>query len=250
MNANGPAGDRDDANPDLRATDDERRMVADELAAALGRGQLELGEFEQRTEAVWAGRTRGEIVDPLKDLVPNPLDVIGGADPRGTREIAQRPHPAPPAPRAANRPAERDTSARDVSAVAKAHVTGETGGSVITAAVMFGSEQNGEWLCPSTHYAVAIMGGVEVDLRNARFESPATEIVAVAIMGGINVIVPEDMRLSVQGTGLMGGFGSSKSKEVVLAGHDLPPDAPHVRVTGVALMGGVEVVRETRYGED
>ena len=59
MNANGPAGDRDDANPDLRATDDERRMVADELAAALGRGQLELGEFEQRTEAVWAGRTRG-----------------------------------------------------------------------------------------------------------------------------------------------------------------------------------------------
>ena len=60
MNANGPAGDRDDANPDLRATDDERRMVADELAAALGRGQLELGEFEQRTEAVWAGRTRRE----------------------------------------------------------------------------------------------------------------------------------------------------------------------------------------------
>nr|WP_244465509.1 hypothetical protein [Corynebacterium xerosis] len=71
-------------------------------------------------------------------------------------------------------------------------------------------------------------------------------MVAVAIMGGIEIIVPEDIRLTVQGTGLMGGFGTSKSRDVVIAGHDLPPDAPRVRVTGIALMGGVDVRRVPR----
>lgn len=156
--------------------------------------------------------------------------------------------PFRPASPAAHRPPGEvaGPSSRDLSAVAKAHVTGETGGSTFSVAVMFGADQGGDWICPPTHYSIAVMGGVGVDLRRARFEAHETEIVAVAIMGGIEIIVPEDIRLTVQGTGLMGGFGTSKSRDVVIAGHDLPPDAPRVRVTGIALMGGVDVRRVPR----
>lgn len=253
MNAYDNAGGRDDAAQSIRATNDERRLVADELAAALGRGQLELGEFEQRTESVWAGRSRADIVEPLKDLVPNPLDVIGGASPGALpggypgAELQRRSQGIPDAVHGAG-PAERNIPGRDLAAVAKAHVTGEKGGSAVSMAMMFGAARTGDWVCPSRHVSCTLMGGVDIDLRNARFESRETEIVAVAIMGGICITVPEDVRVSVGGFGLMGGFGQSTDKDVVIAGQDLPPDAPHVRVSGFALMGGVEVTRKPRYG--
>ncbi|MFC3849190.1 DUF1707 domain-containing protein [Corynebacterium hansenii] len=248
MDANpghGPDGTPDGGGPrNLRATDDERRRVADELSDALGRGQIDLTEFDERTNRAWAARTREDLAGPLADLIPDPWTVIDGR-PAGAVE----PYRAPGAP------AQRHTgdvagapSSRDLAAVAKAHVTGEKGGSAISAAVMFGADRNGDWICPPTHYSVAVMGGIDIDLRHARLESDETEIIAVAIMGGIDIYVPEDVRLTVQGTGLMGGFGSSTSRDVVIAGHDLPPDAPRVRVTGLALMGGVDVHRVPRNG--
>ena len=202
------------AVPPLRATNDERRRVADELSEALGRGQIDVAEFDERTGRVWAGTV--SPYRPAAAPAPGPFHDVAGP------------------------------SSRDLAAEAKQHVTGEKGGSAFSVAVMFGADQGGDWICPPTHYSIAVMGGVGVDLRRARFEAHETEIVAVAIMGGIEIIVPEDIRLTVQGTGLMGGFGTSKSRDVVIAGHDLPPDAPRVRVTGIALMGGVDVRRVPR----
>lgn len=237
----GPAGGSSADRQAIRATDDERRRAAEELAAALGRGQLDLAEFDDRTNQVWSARTRAELAGPLEDLVPDPLSIV--RDPTAARHLPD----VSPAARPDLRPDVRSDH-RDLSAVAKAHVTGETGGTAVSLAVMFGNDQSGEWLCPARHTAVALMGGVSIDLRRARLQSAHTEITAVAIMGGVEIIVPEDIRLSVAGTGLMGGFASSQSREVVIAGHDLPPDAPTVRVTGLALMGGVDVRRAPRSG--
>lgn len=233
------------AVPPLRATNDERRRVADELSEALGRGQIDVAEFDERTGRVWAARTRNELTGPLTDLVADPRAIIDG-----TTDSASAGTVSPYRPAAAPAPGPfhdvAGPSSRDLAAEAKQHVTGEKGGSAFSVAVMFGADQGGDWICPPTHYSIAVMGGVGVDLRRARFEAHETEIVAVAIMGGIEIIVPEDIRLTVQGTGLMGGFGTSKSRDVVIAGHDLPPDAPRVRVTGIALMGGVDVRRVPR----
>lgn len=66
MHANGTDDDpRDDADvtgtehaahdraaPPLPATDDERRRVADELSQALGRSQIDVAEFDERTSRV------------------------------------------------------------------------------------------------------------------------------------------------------------------------------------------------------
>jgi len=54
-------------------------------------------------------------------------------------------------------------------------------------------------------------------------------------MGGIEITVPDHLDVVVDGFGLMGGF----------AGHSTGarPGGPRVRITGFALMGGVEVKR-------
>jgi hypothetical protein len=79
------------------------------------------------------------------------------------------------------------------------------------------------------------MGGVELDLRHARFAADETTITAVAIMGGIDIVVPEHLDVEVDGVGLMGGFGGRRI--------GARSGGPRVRITGFALWGGVEVKR-------
>ncbi|PRY47760.1 uncharacterized protein DUF1707 [Geodermatophilus tzadiensis] len=65
---------------ELRVSDVERSAVQERLRRAVGHGQLDLAEFDERARAVWAARTRGE------------LDRI-------TRDLPEPPPPPPPAPR-------------------------------------------------------------------------------------------------------------------------------------------------------
>jgi len=56
---------------DLRVSDVERRAVQDRLQRAVGAGQLDLHEFDERLQTVWAARTRGELQQVTRDL-PEP----------------------------------------------------------------------------------------------------------------------------------------------------------------------------------
>jgi hypothetical protein len=78
----------------------------------------------------------------------------------------------------------------------------------------------------------AILGGCELDLREASIVKEAV-INVFAIWGGINIKVPPDWTVVLNGTPLMGGF----SEKTVA-----PPDASkRLVITGYAIMGGVEV---------
>ena len=101
-------------------------------------------------------------------------------------------------------------------------------------AFMSGIVRKGPWEVPKTINAVAIMGGIELDLRFAHFTAPVTEIQILAVMGGVSVIVSPGVRVESNGFAIMGGFGSE-------VGEPASPNAPVVRLTGFALMGGVEV---------
>jgi len=68
---------------ELRVSDVERKVVQDRLHRAVGAGQLDLHEFDERVQAVWAARTRGELDRVTRDL-PEPPPA---------------PRPTPPAPR-------------------------------------------------------------------------------------------------------------------------------------------------------
>jgi len=72
----------------LRVSDAERTAVADRLRRAHDVGQLDLVEFDERVQAVWAARTRGELARVTVDL-PEPARAPGrpgvfSATPGGT----------------------------------------------------------------------------------------------------------------------------------------------------------------------
>jgi hypothetical protein len=106
---------------------------------------------------------------------------------------------------------------------------------------MFGSSRKGRWRLRRETNAIAVMGGCELDLRRAEVEGPEVIINALAIMGGIDVIVPEGIAVELTGFGLMGG------KEARIADVPVLPGSPVVRVRAFALMGSV-VVRSRPLG--
>jgi len=90
---------------------------------------------------------------------------------------------------------------------------------------------------PKDFTAFCFMGGGEIDLRDARFAEREVSIHIVVIMGGAEVIVPEDATVRVTGIGIMGAFEHSG------AGTG-SPDGPVITINGVAFMGGVDVKRK------
>jgi Domain of unknown function (DUF1707) len=54
-----------------RASDAERQAVARRLERALRDGRLTIVEFDERTQAAYAARTRGELDDITEDLPPD-----------------------------------------------------------------------------------------------------------------------------------------------------------------------------------
>lgn len=102
--------------------------------------------------------------------------------------------------------------------------------------IMGGAEKKGVWTPARQTYVVALMGGVELDFREARLPPGVTEVFIFAIMGGADIVVPPGVHVDMNGFALMGGFGQSG-----YAPPPTDPDAPVLRIGGFAMMGGVEV---------
>ena len=84
---------------------------------------------------------------------------------------------------------------------------------------------------------VAVMGGCEVDLRHAQIQQGPAVIDAFAFWGGVEVRVPEDWTVRVDGIALLGAYEDNTSP---LAEDPLGPRQELV-VKGMAIMGGVEI---------
>jgi hypothetical protein len=106
-------------------------------------------------------------------------------------------------------------------------------------AVLGGVERRSVWTPPRRLDVLALMGGVVLDFRDASLAPGVTEVRVIALMGGVQIIVPPSLAVEVTGTAVLGGFG-----HVERAPRRPDPDRPVLRVFGVALMGGVSV--ETR----
>lgn len=220
-------GDRDNGKQPIRATTEERERVLRELSAATGRGQLEIGEFDERSARAWKAQSQKELAELLDDLLPDPMALVTGAAVPRNDVPAQRP-------------------VGDVDPVTNgpgpARVTGGRG-SGWTVAVFSGAEKKSSWTCSASHNAIFVFGGGLIDLRDASFEARETVITVITVFGGAQVLVPEDVRMEEHGFGIFGGFGSAASKKVKTHNRDLPADAPVVRVRGAAIFGGAEAKR-------
>lgn len=101
-------------------------------------------------------------------------------------------------------------------------------------AVMSTVERRGRWTVPGHFEVGAVMGSVRLDLRQALFEHPHISVTVYALMGNVDIVVPDDLDVFVDGTGVMGSFESR-------AGQAVGQGRGSVRVLGFAVMGSVRV---------
>ena len=185
---------------DLRASDDDRERVVDVLRDHTAAGRLTVDELDERIDRAYAARTLGDLVPLTRDL------------------------PELPSGRAVAAPAASPARAGPVRASGRWLV-----------AVMSGVERRGRWRVPAESQAVAVMGGVHLDLREAEADGPDIVINAVAVMGGIEIVVPEGMQVDLEGLAIMG------AKDAKLADVPVRADLPRLTVRAFAFWGGVEV---------
>lgn len=89
----------------------------------------------------------------------------------------------------------------------------------------------------------AVMGGIELDLTDATPHEGRAVIDVFAMWGGVEIIVPDDWRVELEISPIMGGFEDSTK---------LAPDVPVAGVLvvrGFVLMGGGEVSNVKREGD-
>lgn len=191
--------------PAVRASDRDRHVVVDRLQRASAEGRLTTAECDERVAAAFAAKTLADLAPLTADLPAEP-GVPG----------------LPAAPGATTGPGEGIRS---------------------TVAILSGTERKGRWR-PARHTtAVAVMGGCELDLREAVLPPHELMITAVAVMGGIEVVVPEGVEVDMTGFAIMGG------REYRVADVARRPGTPMIRIRAYAFMGGVEVKSKPARGD-
>ncbi|MEH0578421.1 DUF1707 domain-containing protein [Streptomyces sp. B21-108] len=196
---------------ELRASDADRERVAEVLRDAVAEGRLDMTEFEERLDQTYKARTYGELAPITRDLP------VAGVTPPPVVSLSKE------------SPADGSWAGR---------IVGGEGSSTWAVAVMSGFQRRGRWTVPRRFDCFAFWGGGEIDLREADFAAGEVVINCVAIMGGVQIIVPPGVEVVVRGIGVMGGFDDGATG---VAGD---PGAPRVVVTGFAFWGGVGVERK------
>ena len=196
-----PSGGTDPTR--LRISDSERHQVAEILREAAGEGRLDIDELDQRLEATYAART-------YADLVPITLD------------LPAHPH---------QRPAARPRRRRRRVVPGPAHES--------HFAILSGLSRKGVWVVPQQMTILALMGGAELDLRQAKFAAPEVVITINAFMGGAQVIVdpPPGCRWRAPGS-----WAATPARPDCR--RHLDESSPVVRIKGFAIWGGVSVERK------
>jgi hypothetical protein len=198
-----------DRRPDpamMRISDADRHQVAEILRQAAGEGRIDIEELDERLEATYAART-------YADLVPITLDLPTHAPPMDLPPA--RPSPVVPGPAQEN------------------HV-----------AILGGLDRRGAWIVPTRMTIFAMMGGADLDLREASFASREVVLTVNCFMGGAQITVGPHTNVVMEGTGIMGGYSGPDHRTPA----ELDATSPTVRVRGVAIWGGVSVDRKPLPG--
>lgn len=194
-----------------------RQAAVDALSEAFAQDAIGVEEFERRVELAHRAETAAELRVLLSDI------------PRAEQLPAPRPGSAPEARRGT------DQGIHEVGfPVSRRALATHVPDQAVVAGVLGGGVRRGRWHPARYTYALGVLGGAELDFRECALP-PVTNIRCFAIMGGVQIIVPPDVIVESSGVGIMGAF------EHIAGDEDLPADAPIIRVSGLAMMGGVEV---------
>ena len=79
----------------------------------------------------------------------------------------------------------------------------------------------------------AVFGGIDYDLRNAIFKEDSV-INTTSIFGGIDIFVPEDVKVKVKSLSIFGGVSDKKKRNE-------QPDSHTIYINATCLFGGVDI---------
>src|SRR5262245_19359518 len=102
--------------------------------------------------------------------------------------------------------------------------------------IMSATRRAGPWTVPRHLRVRGIMSSTILDFREARFPPGPVDIDVRAVMSSAEIIVPPGLAVETRGSAIMGSFD-----EIERAPAHPDPDAPLLRVHGLAVMGSVEV---------
>jgi hypothetical protein len=191
-----------------RASDAEREAVVARLRDAAGEGRLTVEELAERIDAAYAAKTRAEL-EPLTADLPAPAG-------RSAFVPAAAADAPPPAPARAAPP--------------------------LVFGILGGGDRRGRWRVPARMTVVNVLGGADLDLREATLEAPEVEITVWSLLGGSTITVPEGVHVELDGFALLGG------NDLRIAGPEPSAGAPVVRVRAWSLLGGTDVRTQTERG--
>jgi len=181
---------------------------------------IEMEELERRLDLAHRATVPEELRALLADLpsgvnVPAPINPTRGAMQSAASQSVPQAYSGP------GRPVAAEHEVRD---------------SQVVVGFMGGSTRGGSWVPARRITSVAVMGGVEIDFREARFAPGVTRLHVFAVWGGVDIIVPPDLRVECDGIGIMGGFEQETDPD-----GQPDPNGPVLRISGLACMGGAKV---------
>ncbi len=103
--------------------------------------------------------------------------------------------------------------------------------------ILGGGDRKGRWRLPARCRVINVMGGADLDLRHATISAPVSDITVVSIMGGSDIVVPDNVEVDLRGFALFGG------NDLRTGSTPAPPGAPLLRVRAISIMGGTDVKR-------
>ena len=190
-----------------------RQATIDLLCEHFAEDRLSVEEFERRLDAAHRASTSAELDALLQDL------------PR---------RPATPARTRGSSVVEGSYSLADPAGVKERE---------LVIAVMGGTGRKGRWTPARNNFVISVMGGAELDFREAVLPPGVTEVQIYTVWGEVEIIVPPDLHVESHGFALLGGFEHA-AEDAVAPG----AGAPTLRITGFAVMGGVDI--SVRYPEE
>ncbi len=194
----------------MRISDADRDKVASVLSDALAEGRLTPEEHSERLDAIYAAKIHAEIAPIVSDLP-------GAGAALATTTASPLAYPG------------------DTGAIAT------RGKRAKMVAFFSGVRRRGAWQVPPDMQAVTVFGGIDLDFRQAVLPPGEIRFRATCVLGGVEIIVPPEMRVIDDGWAIMGGIEVPPATPESNA-----PGAPVLRLTGVTILGGVAVRRRPR----
>jgi len=102
--------------------------------------------------------------------------------------------------------------------------------------VLGSTNRAGRWIPARKTFALGVLGGISLDFREALLGPGVTELNVLVVLGGVEIIVPPEMAVDVDGMALLGGFENQTDAPL-----RSDPDSPTLRVQGLSVLGGVNV---------